>query len=229
MPTLPTHATDILKVVRASDVSKSETISMYQLYKWISEYRMKIILQKLGRGIYDDQWTQFLNCLELEPVDRAECPTALIESGCSILRTVQEIPKFIQINFVGTIDGKPYQMITPQRYYYISCKPYSGHDTFAYRKGKYIYIMNNLPLKYISLAGIAEYPEEVSNIQNGCLNSTCYNIDTEEYPIDGDTFSTVRQLILEKELKIMVVMPSDKDNDNQNILTPNRTITNDRL
>jgi hypothetical protein len=222
---------DILKMARGSNISRSETISLRQVFFWINGYRAKLIKQQIDKGNIDDAWIQEMSCLELSVRDRGECPSTMtLTSGCAVLRTVLEIPQTIKgknmdgLLFVGSIDGKPYQIITPQRYSFITSKPYSGRDTYAYRKGNYIYIMNNLPLKYVSLHGIFSDPTQLSTYINNCSSTVCYNVRTEDYPVNMEMLDTIRMMIMEREMKMTIALPSDKDNDSQNIVTPNSNV-----
>ncbi len=229
---LPELTEDILKIARGSNISKDETISRRQIWDWIHQYRALLIIQKINKGQdIDDSWIQRMNCLALEVKDRAECPSTLstIESGCTILRTIQEVPPIIKVAhmdgllFVGNIDGKPYQIISEQRIHFITHKPFSGRDTFAYVKGNYVYILNNLPLKYISLYGIFSDPTDLSTYINSCSSTVCYHVDTEDYPISYDIIPAIKEMIIKNEMGIQISSPSDKDNDAQNIVTPNIT------
>jgi hypothetical protein len=217
---------DILNIARGANVSQSETIQIREIEFWVHQYRSRLIRQSIDKSnIVPDQWIQEINCMELETVDKASCD-CVVSSDCMVQRTILEVPKFIATGstdgliFVGTITGKPYQITTPTRSYYSKYKKWSGSDRMAYIRNNHIYVTHAIELQYISIAGIFEDPVALASYTD-CSGSTCFDINTFEYPISTDMIPIIKEMIFKNELGIMLQMPSDKNNDERNILTPN--------
>lgn len=88
-----------------------------------------------------------------------------------------------------------------QKFRKATCKDY-----IAWVKNNKIYVEGDSnQLEYISVDVIAEDPTE---------DKLCYDPD-QEYPIPAHMIPTVVQLILERELRTLVSMPSDTTNDSQ--------------
>ena len=88
-----------------------------------------------------------------------------------------------------------------QKYRKATCKDY-----IAWVKGSKIYVEGDSnQLEYISIDCILEDP--VNDIP-------CYNPD-DEYPVPAAMVPTIVQMILEKELRVLVTQPSDVTNDSK--------------
>jgi len=227
---LPEITKDILKVIRASNISKDETIPIRQIESWVHQFRAELIMRALNKGdMIDESWVQDMKCLELEIVDRAECLTVTLDSDCDVLKTTTEVPNVVRYSSgtgllgVGSITGKPYQIVSKLRGYYQKHRPYTFDDRVAWHENKYIYVTGEHGLKYISLQGIFANPVDLSTYINNCSDSACYDIDTEDYPASVEMIAAIRDMIMEKIMPIELKVYSDKDNDSQNILTSNVT------
>lgn len=225
--TLKEISWDLLEIVRAGSVSKSETISIRQIESWIASYRALLIKQAYEKSYYTSpQLIQSLNCISLNQVDKAECCDIGITS-CTVLKSAVVMPKVTRSNtggdlitFVGAIDGKPFQLLSEQRAYWYQWRPWVFNDTYAYLKNNYMYIINNPGLEKFTLRAVFEDPMDIVNYINSCTGVPCYSVD-DEYPISIDMLPTLKALILKQELGIMTISASDKNNDASNIQTPN--------
>lgn len=231
MVTLDKIVMDILKIARGSNVPQSETISTRQIEDWINQYRALLISQKVEKG-YDlnSSLIQSLNCLELEDVDKAEC-CDLGFNTCTVKRTKIQLPRFAMsktdselIIFVGTVMGKPIQLMSEIRSFFNQYRKYTKHTPIAYKKNDYLYILNDDAIERVTIRGILADPREASTIINSCSNTICWSV-SDPYPIVDDMVPTIRGLILEKEMGIIIKAPSDKKNDSSNIETPNSYTT----
>ena len=227
METLRKITYDILEIARGADVSKSETISLRQIEEWVHQYRALLIKQAFEKAYFiSPSLIQSMNCIQLELVDKAEC-CGLDVDTCTVLRTTNTIPKFVRTNtggdllmFVGSVEGKPYQIISEQRAYWYQFRKFTANDIYAFVKNNYIYIVGSGVLERITLRGVFENPMDLISYTNSCTGSPCYDVDT-EYPIPRDMLPTLKSLILKSEMGIMLELPSDKDNDSANISSPN--------
>lgn len=226
--TLPEITTDILKIIRSSNVSKDETISLRQVEDWVHEFRAEYIMRARNKGDKIDRaWMQPMKCLALEIVDKAECELITLDSNCDILRTTLEVPPTIRYGSgsgmlsIGSVQGKPYQIATELRGHYQKYRPYSFNDRIAWHIDNYVYVTGDHGLKYISLRGLFANPVDLSTYINNCSDTVCYNIDTQDYPASQEMRSFIRDMIMEKIMRITIEVPSDKSNDSQNILSPN--------
>lgn len=223
--TLNTIVTDLLKIIRGSKVTQSETISKRQLEFWVHQYRSLFIKRDIDKGKYPNpDYIQELNCIKLT---REEIEgTCEADSDYYVYRTSLKLPNTIDLNYksgilyVGTITGEEIQLVPQGRSLWQQYKKYTPSDKLAYLKNGYLYIQSTEGLKYISLRGIFEVPTEASNFVNECTNQVCYGID-DPYPIPINILPSLKEEILRKELKIQATAYSDGTNDSANKVEPN--------
>ena len=226
--TLPEFTSSLLNIARGSNISQSEKISERRLRDYIHSYRALLIRQRLNKGeTIDDAWIQWLNCQELSIVDRAECPTGIPTSGHTVLKMDSVLPGVVKgsnsdgLLFAGTVDGKPYQISSSTRAYYNKYRPLTKCDAQVYPKGDYLYVTGKPGLKYISIGGIWDNPEDLYTYINSCSATVCYDINTDKYPVSIDMIPVITEMIFKNELGVELGMPSDKNNDERNLATPN--------
>ena len=219
---------DILLIARGGRVSQSETITDRQVAFWVHTYRAILFKQSFDKySEVDRGYIQALNCMELEEVDTAECPT-LVTTNRTILRTVQEIPKVVAtrkglcFTFIGDIHGKPFQLSTEENIPYYLTRKYSGKDIYVFIRDRRIYVVGNKRLEKISIRGVFENPTELASYINNCNMMVGYTHD-DPYPIGANVIPILKEMILTKEIKMETGMPSDNDNDASNKQSPNRT------
>lgn len=122
----------------------------------------------------------------------------------------KELPKLIDFNYrpgvinVRDMFGNMIQIGSRtkaklQKYRKATCKDY-----IAWVKNNRIYVDGDSnQLEYISVDVIAEDPTELN---------ACFDPDN-EFPIPSAMIPTITQMILERELRFMITMPSDDTND----------------
>ena len=122
----------------------------------------------------------------------------------------KELPKLIDFNYrpgvinVRDMFGNIIQIGSRtkaklQKYRKATCKDY-----IAWVKNNRIYVDGDSnQLEYISVDVIAEDPTELN---------ACFDPDS-EFPIPSAMIPTITQMILERELRFMITMPSDDTND----------------
>jgi transposase-like protein len=219
---LDTIIHDILYIIRGSNVSQSESINDNQIENWIHQYRALLIKQDLDKGkTINSDYTQEIQCLKLIVVDKSEDST--VKTSRYLLRSELEIPKTIDLNFrsgftyIGTLDGKEIDFIPQYRVKWQKEKYYTQNSPLAYLKNEHIFIDNDHVIEYLSIRGIFEQPQEVANFVNPYTSISEFTRSS-KYPIPINMLSTLKEMILKKELGIMVSSPSDnKNNDNNKV------------
>lgn len=212
--TLNTIITDLLSVIRGSNVTRSEPISKRQLEAWVHQYRALLIKQDMDKGkMPNPDYIQEISDLKLEVVDRTFGTSFLSETY--LLRTEEEIPKTIDLNFkagftyVGTMDGKEIQFVPEGRVTWQQYKKYTKDYNLAFLRNERIYLYNVSPITYITVRGIFEVPTEIDNAD---LDSP--------YPIPINIIPTLKEMILKNELGIIAQAPTDITNDSKHNIEP---------
>lgn len=201
---------DLLRTIRASQISDDEPISERQLESWIHHYRAKLVKQDLDKGKYPNPnyIQEYCNsdgtALKLEP-DELETKT--------VYKTELQIPNTIDLNYkygitsIEDVEGNKIQLVPKSRINWQEYKKYTKDSTLAYLQDRYIYLHNPNDLQYIRVWGIFELPTEILG----------YDLD-DKYPIPADKIDTLKNMILKNELGIQVEMPNDNENDSQHTL-----------
>jgi hypothetical protein len=223
--TLDNIITDLLNTIRGSKVSQSETISRVQIEEWVNEYRALILKQDLDKGkTPNPDYIQELPGLQLEVVDQSTGSD--LHSGTYVMRTVLHIPKTLDLNFksglmyVGTIDGREIQFISETRSLWQKFKRFTSREPLAFLRGKHIYINTVTPMQYITVRGVFEVPTEVGNFVNTNADTVTLGY-RDSYPIPANMIPVLKEMILTKELGIMIQQPSDNKNDSINKVSLN--------
>lgn len=218
--TLNTITTDLLKIIRGSDISQSETISLRQLEAWVHEYRALLLKQDLDKDkMPNPDYIQVIQALELEEVGEEEGST--LTSTIRTFRTKIQLPNVLNLNhksglmYVGTVNGREIQFVSEGRSRWQQYKKYTGNDPVAYLKNGYIYVENDKTIRYITIRGVFEIPPEVSHLSNP--NELITDVtENSKYPIPINLLPVLKEMILKKELGIEVSAMSDVENDSRN-------------
>ena len=206
--TLSNLIDNILQIARNNNVVESEHLSRHQIALWIHYYRAFMIKQWIDKErLLDDIDEMFIQTIEPIHLDKVETsPGKIVYVGD------KELPKLIKFNKrVGVVAVRDmhgnliqlgsYTKAKLQKYRKATCADY-----IAWVKGNKIYVEgdSNL-LEWISVDVIAEDPTDLGD---------CWDPD-DEYPIPGAMIPTIVQLIMERELNVMVRMPSDTTNNSE--------------
>jgi hypothetical protein len=173
----------------------------------IINYRALFIRQDYTKtGYYNPLFIQDLGCLETETTDSAECCT--FESGCNVVRTVQELPDPIRLKgiedfvFVGGIDKRTrFGMILPEEEVYVEYSKYTKKLPRYSYLNKRIYLVN-VPKGVINVRGIFADPRQVARFSRCGEDSPCYTDDS-AFPCPEDMIVGIRNGILNGELRLM--------------------------
>lgn len=194
---------NILLIARNNNIAESEHLSRAQVEKWIIGYRAMLIKQDIDKG--RDINELYLTTIEPIHLDREETVP-----GYFTYVGDKELPKLIDFNYrpgvinVRDMFGNIIQIGSRtkaklQKYRKATCKDY-----IAWVKNNRIYVDGDSnQLEYISVDVIAEDPTELK---------ACFDPDS-EFPIPSAMIPTITQMILERELRFMITMPSDDTND----------------
>lgn len=194
---------NILLIARNNNIAESEHLSRMQIEKWIIGYRAMLIKQDIDKG--RDINELYLTTIEPIHLDREETVP-----GYFTYVGDKELPKLIDFNYrpgvinVRDMFGNVIQIGSRtkaklQKYRKATCKDY-----IAWVKNNRIYVDGDSnQLEYISVDVIAEDPTELN---------ACFDPDN-EFPIPSAMIPTITQMILERELRFMITMPSDDTND----------------
>lgn len=201
--TLNQFVDNILLIARNSNIAESEHLSRAQIEKWIIGYRAMLIKQDIDKD--RDVNEMYLTTIEPIHLDREE-----IVPGCFTYVGDKELPKLIDFNYrpgvinVRDMFGNIIQLGSRtkaqlQKYRKATCKDY-----IAWVKNNKVYVQGDSnQLEYISVDVIAEDPTE---------GNACFDPDS-EFPIPAAMIPTITQLIIDKELRFMLSVPSDETND----------------
>ena len=216
---------DILATIRNNSTSESETISRTQIELWVHEYRALLLKQDLDKGrIPNPDYIQEIPALQLQQVDYAE-NTNIVTKTFRLKSTIK-LPKTIDLHFgngltyVGDLLNNEIQFIPESRANWNKHRRYTNNGAFCYLNDSYLFIEGNELLEYVKVRGIFEYPIELSKIVNP-INKTIVYDPLSKYPVPANLVPIIKQMILEKELKIVVSVPTDATNDMTNKVSSN--------
>lgn len=196
---------NILLIARNSNITESEHLSRIQIEKWIIAYRAMLIKQDIDKNRdINDMYITTIEPIHLDVVETV--PGKIVYVGD------RELPKLIDFNYrTGLINVRDmygnliqvgnYTKAKLQKYRRATCKDY-----IAWLKNNKIYVEGDEnELEYISVDVIAEDPTELVD---------CFDPNA-DFPIPEAMIPRITSLILERELRALVVMPSDTTNNSQ--------------
>lgn len=231
--TLATIVEDLLLIIRGSNISRSEPISKRQLEDWVHQYRALLIKQDIdkGRNVNPD-YIQTIPVISIEKEDTAGGKVS-IDTGNDVYRTTQQLPKTLDFHFksgiisVSTLNDEDLQLVPSTRRNWQQYKTWTNKDTLVYLKDQYLYLINPKGILYLKVRGIFENPMEAAMFTNSDTIPTSVDAST-PYPIPVNMVPVLKQMILERELKILINMPTDNINNTADDLA-NRDIERKQL
>ena len=206
---------DIMLEARNNNIAESEKLSRRQIMLWIKSYRAMLIKQKIDKKEPLDEMFKQTIRMHLDKIE--EDPGHIEYVGDKELPTLLNTKWITGLVTVKDAYGNVIQMGTETKMKFQKYRKYTCKDYIAYRKGKKVYVQGDSnQLEYIDVEVIAEDPTE------GIL---CYNPDVDDYPLPAYMWPTVKDLIFDKDLSVMMRQQSDITNntadDNQNSFNPN--------
>lgn len=196
---------NVLQIMRNNNVAESEHISRHQISLWIHYYRAYLIKQWIDKDREIDEI--FTQTLEPVHLDREE-----VAPGKFVYVSEITLPKLIAFNnrsgviAVRDMYGNIIQIGNQTKAKLQKYRKATCGDYIAWVKGDRVYVEGDSnQLEYISIDVIAENPEDLGD---------CFDPDG-EYPVPASMVPTIVQMIMERELRTLVQMPSDVTNDSR--------------
>ena len=213
----------IINTAKGGGIPSDDTrLSSRLVNFWIRYHRAAIIVEATAFGKnYLPELIQDLGCLELTDIDKSEGGTSSlnVEWGCNIKKV--EIPSLVDLPndralaFVGLIDKQtPFEVITAEQSSLIPFMMITNNSYRQYRIGTTLYIISpiNKRLRYINVRGIFGKPEDVTSTDlQG--TATCFNENTDDYPIPDRLVAKLIENIMKKELMLSITVSEDVSND----------------
>lgn len=215
---------NIKNLIAGGVQSDDQNLSDRQLAFIVNYYRSKLLKQDQDKGRFNKElYIQNLGKVTLIKADRNECCDIV---GC-VLRTELQIPtpletyKGINITFVGTQNGQPFNKTYVNTLPWKSASKWTGHEPKWYYQNGYVYIVSppTEMLTYVNIQGIFEKPEDALMFRTcDCtLNSeTCFDTLDYEYPLPLHHVDTIVKMVAQTELKILTSIPTDTSNNSIN-------------
>lgn len=163
---------------------------------------------------------QTLDMVELEEVDRAESCYTGIGANCTIKRTKEKVPVFMQgyfgplIRTVASLDGsEELQPVLPSTYMHLS-----KSSNFKYNKTKYYWYVDdylyfpNLEWDAVRIEGIFE--DDISQFTSKADN--CVVRSDQSFNVPDYILAEMEQYVI-RDLGVTIQIPADIANDKQNI------------
>lgn len=195
---------DILLEARNNQITESEKLSRHQIQLWINSYRAMLIKQDIDkeRQINPD----YIQTIKMHISKKNY-------EGHDVYVSDEELPSLIDFNYqkgvinIKDLFGNIIQIGSETKMKFQKYRKYTCDDYIAYIKHNRIFLQNqsNL-LEYIQVDLIMEDPTE---------NKQCYDPYKDRYPIPAAMWTTIKQLIFEREFNIMSTKPSDTTNDSK--------------
>ena len=219
--TLNSIVSDLLKTIRGSKISSSEVISSRQLEDWVHQYRALLVARDLDKGYHPNP--DYIQTMEEVPLE------SYIDNSRGLYRTVIQIPKTLDRNYensytyIGDKEGNEIHFTPQHREIWQEFRKYTPTTQQVYLQDGKLYVSNWVDGDTVSIRGIFENPMEVARHQYRNPDLDMAGWDS-PYPIPNNILPTLKEMILGKELKIVVSSPSDQVNDSHLGLENNEVI-----
>lgn len=219
--TLNTIITDILNILRQSNVADTETISKRRIEDKIHQIRSLLLKRDLDKNKRPNpDYIQEIGNLKLERVELSgdDLTSYGVETGTNIYRTALEIPKTLDLNhesgfmYIGTPTGEEIQFIPEGRSRWQRYKKYTPKDKLAFLRNGRLYIINQQAIQFITVRGIFEVPSEVFRFVNPITDQPYFDYDS-KYPIPINMLPDLKNLVIQSEFKVELSTKSDETND----------------
>ena len=214
---------DVREAVRAYS-DDSELDDRYILYLYNIK-RAKYLRQDLNnyQKTIDNSVKQSF-CLEMEVVSMNECS---VPYACgTILKSKQSLPTPIELHTKVAITkvkptqrlGVPFNFISKDRAPFIENAPYPNSLYSFIDDDEHLYVYSKSDsyklVECLTVTGVFEDPTELSDYANccGCNDSTCFDLDESEYPLQPHYIDVIRNEIILDIARTMQI-PEDKINN----------------
>ncbi len=182
------------------DSSDDTLTSEYAVYNRLITSRATVLKQMLAEGKkLTEEVYQTLLCIELEEVDRVECPF-IPASGCYWLKSTCSIPEVVTMQSISTHLGEGYSYV---RWDKIKEKvngrlKSAATDTFyslrTIKDKVYLYIYNDELKKNITLTGIFQDPIKAAQFCEDDTDAVCTPMDSVSFHTPQNLMDTISKL-----------------------------------
>ena len=161
----------------------------------------------------------------MTPVDASLCCS--VELGCTFLRSVLPMPRFIQINRIGNINNQgpnwqmmPYEMVPLEKYapkYSLKRPKFYIPDFDNYLYCYYSKEQNPESgyLTNVGVHGVLVDPRAAAPFTNCSTGTSCYS-DSDQFPLTMVLWEAIKQDIIATELRIAMITSGDDSNNGKN-------------
>jgi hypothetical protein len=220
------HVQHIKNVLSGGNSSDDFKIPDRQIYFVLRYLRARLIKTQVDRYNYINDYNyQNVDCLPLELVKVTNCNDCVqIDNECYVLQSKCDLPKIMSnrnqllVDSVRTVlpesddpflKGKEISKLT--RY---SKFRKTGNGLYYEIHNKKLRVYGTTTLQAVSLRALFEDPLELANL-NCCDDgaSSCFNPNTEDFPIEAALADTLHKMTYEELAKIMMNIPEDMEND----------------
>jgi len=222
MPTQRELIYTIKTILRCGLITDDDKLSDRQIAFLIDSSRAILLRQQYNKGqSLSDNNIQHVHCMTVEETDTSFNPRYSVD--CKVYKTVEPVPKPIEakgrdlITGIGGSEfgGFSYEFIPYARL------PYASNTRFkrplAVLYNSYIYLIDAPYTKTISVSGIFEQPNSLSDY-NDCSGNTCFDWDS-VYPLSSHLIDPVIKMVVE-ELTLVLKVPQDRTNSGNQAVEP---------
>lgn len=218
---------DLLSILKGGYISDDEQITPSQVGFWVDNIRAILIRQQFTKGqSLNNDIIQTINCLDMEEIDASLCPCEIV--GCTILRSVKQIPTTIETEFKNLITrvsspyikGITFSHIPFSRVPYVNSMKFGKNIVKWFIHDRYIYLISkNVYIDKISLSGVFQFPEDLREYSD-CSNSPCYTDDS-YYPIANHMIEVIKKMVVDLNGKVVLSTLGDNVNNAKNDVIAN--------
>jgi hypothetical protein len=169
---------------------------------------------------FSNSMYQTLNCVNFEEVDKSEC-NLNIPSGCNVLKSTKPVPNFLVLVSINSrlgnehLDIVDWDRVEGRANHYLPKISNSRFATFRnLPDGQYLYILNDLDLKQVTLEAIFENPIE-ADLYNGDETAKCSPMDLNSRT-DYNLIDIIIKMTWDSLIRINNIAPMDVQNDDRN-------------
>lgn len=216
----------VKSILRGGLITDDDKISDRQVAFLIDAARAALLRQQVNKGqSLSENNIQHIKCMPLESVDTAYDTTFSLD--CKVYKTQQTLPKPIEakgndlITAIGVPEfgGMSYEFIPYARLPYARSTRFKRPLAVLYNS--YIYLVDAPYTEIISVAGIFEQPNDLSDYDD-CAGGVCFDWDS-NYPMSSHLVDPCIKMVVE-ELTLTLKVPQDRTNSaNQAMESQNKS------
>lgn len=220
--TLDTIAYDLLTTIR--QLHDDSDIDLRQIKYWIQSSRSVWLTNELNKfKPVSPEFIQDLGCIQLEPADTSMC--SAVDTGCTLLRTVLEMPVFLEAGYepaitrVGpaVVNSGNYRLISYERVGSVGSGRFNSDAIYSFLLKPYIYVITKSKsleyagLRKINIRGVLAHPEDAARFTKGD-GTPCYK-STDNYPMTDRLVAYMKEMIIQNDVRTMLSLIPDKFNN----------------